>query len=179
MQGKNIIRIAVVVGLLLLIPFVAMQFTDEVNWDLFDFVIMGAVLFSIGLSYELIGKRSSKTVYRAAFGAGLLGAFLLFWVNGAVGIIGGENQPANLLYGAVFVVGLIGSLIARFKPRGMARTLFTAAGIQVLVPVAAFFIWPPPTTSWSPSVFGVFALSVFFAILFLLSAILFQRAAYE
>ncbi len=177
MQNKNIIRIAVIVGLILLIPLTAMQFTEEVNWDLFDFVLMGAVLFGIGFAYELIARKSEKTMYRIAFGIGLVGAFLLFWVNGAVGIIGNEGQSVNLMYGVVFVVGLSGSLIARFKPRGMARTLFAAALTQILVPVIVLIVWPPPIISWAPGVFGVFVLSAFFAMLFVVSALLFRRSA--
>lgn len=154
-----------------------MQFTDDVNWDVFDFVLMGAVLFGIGLAYELIARRSEKTVYRVAFGVGLAGAFLLFWVNAAVGIIGNEGQPANLLYGVVFVVGFIGSLVARFKSSGMARTLFSAAFAQMIIPVIAFLIWPPPVTSWAPSVFGVFMLNTFFATMFAISGLLFRKAS--
>jgi hypothetical protein len=140
---------------------------------------MGTVLFGIGLAYELIARKmSDSAVYRVAFGIGLLGAFLLFWVNGAVGIIGGEGQPANLLYGGVFAVGLFGSLLARFKPRGMARTLFTAAFVQMLVPVIALFVWGREI-SWSPGLFGVFTLNAFFAVLFVVSAMLFQHVAHQ
>lgn len=176
LNGKRLLVWAGIVALLLLIPLIAMQFTSEVNWDFTDFAIMGAVLFGIGFAYELIASRSVNTVYRTAFGVGLLGAFLLFWVNGAVGIIGNEGQPANLLYGIVFLVGLVGALIARFKARGMAITLFIAATVQLLVPVCAYFIWPPPETSWSPSVIGVFLLSGFFALFFLVSGLLFRKA---
>ncbi|PIR69349.1 MAG: hypothetical protein COU47_03190 [Candidatus Niyogibacteria bacterium CG10_big_fil_rev_8_21_14_0_10_46_36] len=146
------------------------------HWTLPDFVLIGGALFSIALAYELIARRTKITVYRAAFSLGLAGAFLLFWVNGAVGIIGNEGQPANVLYGAVFVVGLVGSLASRFQPKGMARTLFVAAIVQMLVPVAALIIWPSSAISWSPSVLGVFILSAFFAAFFLVSAMLFQRA---
>lgn len=177
--NKNIIRIVLVTAFILMLPLVAMQFTDEVVWDLFDFIVMGGLLFGAGLAYELVARRSEKTVYRVAFGVGLAGAFLLFWVNGAVGIIGNEGQPANLMYGAVFAVGFIGPLMARFKPRGMARTLFAAALTQMLVPVIALLIWPPPATSWAPGVFGVFVLSAFFAMLFVISALLFRKAARE
>ncbi|MDP2629715.1 MAG: hypothetical protein Q8P45_03395 [Candidatus Harrisonbacteria bacterium] len=163
-----------VVALILLLPLVAMQFTDEANWSLSDFIFMGAALFGLGLAYELIARRSEKTVYRVAFGLGLAGAFLLFWVNGAVGIIGSEDNPANLLYGAVFVVGLIGSLISRFKPRGMAGTLFAAAFVQMLVPVIALIVWRP---DFSPGVVQVFVLNAFFALLFISSALLFRRAS--
>ncbi|MDH3697941.1 MAG: hypothetical protein OEQ81_04700 [Flavobacteriaceae bacterium] len=176
-NSKRLFIWAGIVALLLLIPLIAMQFTSEVNWDFTDFAIMGAILFGLGFAYELIASRSANTVYRTAFGVGLLGAFLLFWVNAAVGIIGNEGQTANLLYVAVFVVGLVGALISRFKARGMAYTLFTAAAIQMLVPATAYFIWPPPVTSWSPNVFGVFLMSGFFAILFMVSGVLFQKAA--
>ncbi|MFZ5390881.1 MAG: hypothetical protein ACOZAJ_01220 [Patescibacteria group bacterium] len=174
--AKRLTIWAIAIVLLLMIPLTAMQFSQEVNWDLFDFVLMGAVLFAIGLAYELIARRSQKTLYRTAFVIGLVGAFLLFWINGAVGIIGNEGHPANLMYGVVFLVGLIGSLIARFKPRGMAFTLFTAAFVQILIPIIALFIWPPVVMSWTPGLIGVFALNSFFAILFIVSAVLFQRA---
>ena len=177
LNGKRLLIWAGIVALLLLIPLIAMQFTAEVNWDFTDFAIMGAILFGLGFAYELIASRSTNTMYRTAFGVGLLGAFLLFWVNGAVGIIGDEGQAANLLYGAVFVVGLIGALVARFKARGMANTLFVAAAVQMIVPGVAYLIWGPPETSWSPSVFGVFLLSGFFALIFVLSAVLFRKAA--
>lgn len=184
MTIKNILRPAIVTALILLIPLVAMQFTDEVNWDLADFVIVGVVLFGAGLAYELIGSRSDlpageagKTVYRVAFGIGLLGALLLFWVNGAVGIIGSENNPANWLYIAVFVVGLIGSLISRFKPRGMSYTLFTAAAVQLLIPVFALLVWPAQASWGNAGVIGVFIFNSIFAILFITSGLLFRRAA--
>ena len=173
---KRLLVWAGIVALLLMIPLIAMQFTTEVNWDFTDFAIMGAILFGIGFAYELIAGRSANTVYRTAFGVGLLGAFLLFWVNAAVGIIGNEGQPANLLYGAVFVVGLVGALISRFKAKGMSNTLFVATIVQMLVPMTAYFVWPPPETSWSPSVLGVFVLSGFFAVIFLVSGMLFRKA---
>ncbi|WP_297760303.1 hypothetical protein [uncultured Muriicola sp.] len=161
----------------LLVPFVAMQFTDEVNWDLTDFILMGIVLLGIGITYELIAGKSKKTTYRMAFIIGLLGAFLLFWVNGAVGLIGSENQDANLLYGVVFVVGLVGALISRFKAKGMSITLLVASIVQMMVPITALIIWPPSEISWAPSVIGVFLLSGFFALLFYLSSMLFKRSS--
>lgn len=176
MSGQNITRRlmvwAVVIALILMIPLAARQFINKVKWDLLDFVVMGAVLFGVGLAYELIARRSQMSVYRVAFGIGLGTAFLLFWVNGAVGIIGSEDNPANLLYGAVFVVGLLGSLMARFKPRGMARTLFAAAFAQMLVPVIALIVWKP---DFDPGVLQVFGLNAAFATLFVVSALLFWR----
>lgn len=178
-QTRRIAGIGLTVALLLLIPLVAMQFTDEVNWKLADFVIMGTVLFGLGLAYELIARRSEKTIYRVAIGIALVSSFLLFWVNAAVGIIGSEGQAVNLLYALVFPVGIIGAFIVKLKAGGMARTLFAMAIVQMLVPVVALIIWPPPAISWSPGVLGVFVLSAFFAILFVVSAWLFRMAETE
>lgn len=164
---------------ILLIPLIAMQFSQEVQWSVSDFIIMGAVLTGVALAYEFVSRRSEKTLYRIAVGVGLAGAFLLFWVNGAVGIIGNENQPANLLYGSVYVVGFFGALLSRFKARGMYLTLLFTALVQMLVPVLALIIWPPPATSWSPGVFQVFYLNAFFAGIFGLSAVLFRMAAQD
>ena len=180
---KSVFRVAVITGLMLLVPL-ALQLTigtgvdgEGWNWTLSDFVIIGAVLFSVGLAYELIGRRSGDVAYRAAFGFGLLGAFLLFWVNGAVGIIGSEDNPANLMYGAVFLVGIVGSIISRFKSRGMARTLFAVAFTQMLVPTFALLVWPAKATWGEPGVFGAFLLNAFFAMIFVFSAALFRRAS--
>jgi hypothetical protein len=181
--SKRLVIWAAVIALLLLIPLVLTLLGSGVDgegwhWTLFDFVAMGGLLFGVGLAYELVARRSEKTIYKVAFGIGLGTAFLLAWVNGAVGIIGNEGNPANLMYGAVFAIGFIGSLMARFKPRGMARTLFAAALAQMLVPGIALIIWPPQVTSWGAAgVDGVFVLNAFFAMLWAASALLFRRAA--
>ena len=171
-----------IVVLLLLLPLVAMQFTDQVNWDWHDFAIMGGALCSVGFAYELVARRMAErlkvedTAYRVACGVGLVTAFLLFWVNGAVGIIGSENQSANLLYGAVFAIGLVGSVVARFRPRGMARTLLAAALAQLAIPVIALIVWPG--VSWGGArMGGVFVFNAFFAVLFATSGLLFRRVA--
>ncbi len=176
---KRLIVWALVVALILTIPLVLTIRDGGIegvgwNWTLFDFVLMGAVMFGIGLAYEFVARRSEKIVYRVAFGVGLAGAFFLFWVNGAVGIIG--EGPVNMLYGAVFIIGLLGSLMARFKPEGMSRTLFAAALTQMLIPVIVLLIWPPPVISWSPGVLGVFGLNAAFTTVWIVSAMLFRRA---
>ena len=108
---KNIIRIALVTACILLVPLVAMQFTEEVNWDLFDFAFMGTLLFGTGLAYELVARKAGAIAYRAAVGVALAAALLLVWVNGAVGIIG--NGPVNLMYFGVLAVLVIGAAVAR------------------------------------------------------------------
>ena len=169
---KNIIRIALVTACILLVPLVAMQFTEEVNWDLFDFAFMGTLLFGTGLAYELVARKAGAIAYRAAVGVALAAALLLVWVNGAVGIIG--NGPVNLMYFGVLAVLVIGAAVARLEPQGMARALFATALAQALVPVIALVIWKP---DFPPGVLQVFGLNAFFVMLFVGSALLFRRAS--
>ena len=174
---KRLVVWAGVVALILLIPL-AMQFppfANEVQWG--EVVAYGVMLLVVGGFYELwLWLQTRTRAYRIAFSVGLAGVLLLGWVSGAVGIIGSENQPVNLMYWAVPAVLLIGSLISGFNPRGMARTLFAAALVQILVPVIALII--SPEVSWgNAGVIGVFVFNSIFAVLFLGSALLFRRAS--
>jgi hypothetical protein len=118
---------------LLLLPLVAMQFTREVDWDGRDFAVM-AVLLSIPCGvFELALRLSDSPAYRAGFGIAAVAGFLLVWVNLAVGMIGSEDNDYNLWFGAVLATGLVGTLFARFRAAGMARTLLAAAVVQGLV----------------------------------------------
>ncbi len=87
-RNKSIIRIVLVTVLILMVPLVAMQFTDEVNWDLFDFAIIGALLLGTGLLYELAARRVSNVKHRAIIGFVLVAALLLVWAELAVGVLG-------------------------------------------------------------------------------------------
>ena len=176
-QNKRIVGMTLAVAFILLIPLLAMQFTDEVVWNLGDFAVAGALLVGTGLTYELIARRSSKIVYRAAVGVAVVTALLLVWVNGAVGIIGDGGNPSTLMYFGVLAVGIIAAIAARLEPRGMARALFATALAQALVPMIALIIWNPQVNSWGAAgVLGVFGLNAFFVMLFVVSALLFRRA---
>jgi len=174
-QNRNIARIALVTGLLLMIPLVAMQFSDDVNWGVGDFIVMGGLLFGSGLTYELVARRGGTTAYKAAVGVAVVASLLLMWVNLAVGIIGSENNPANVLYLGVIYIALIGATIVRLRPRGMSRVLFFTALTQALVPVIALLIWRP-TFDDPPGMVGVFFLNAGFVTLYLVSALLFRHA---
>lgn len=88
MKNKRLIGIVLTVPLLLLIPLIAMQFTDEVNWTLADFVIMGILLLGTGLACELVLRIVKNYDYRFIMIAAILGVFLLIWLELAVGIFG-------------------------------------------------------------------------------------------
>ena len=160
-----------------LLPLVAMQFTAEVNWDETDFIVWGVILSAAAGTYELAARMTRNSAYRIAVGIAIVAAFLLVWINGAVGIIGSEANPANLMYFGVLAVGVIGTLIARFRPHGMGRALFAMATAQMLIPVIALITWSPDVTSWGAAgVVGVFFLNAAFAMLFVGSALMFRRA---
>lgn len=173
-QGKGVFRTARVTAFVLSLPLLAMLFTDEVDWGLADFVVASVMLLGAGFTYELIAKRSWSTSYRAAVGVAVAAALLLAWVSLAIGIIGSATYPANLMYIGVITVGVIGALLARFQPNGMAVALFATAGAQVTVGVVALVgglgasgpIWPR----------DVLVATVFFSGLWIGSSLLFRRA---
>lgn len=177
MRNKNIICIALITALILLIPFVAMQFTNEVKWTRFDFVFAGTLIFGTGFLFDFVRKRAAgNRPYQIAAGLALAAVFLLIWINGAVGIIGRENNPLNLTYLGVIGIAIIGALVARLQPHGMARALFATAIAQAVVPVIALIAQPHVMFAEPPGMLGVFVLNTFFVVLFAGSGFLFRRA---
>lgn len=86
--GKPLLRVAIGTVLALLVPLVAMQLTNEVNWALFDFVMAGILLFGIGSTYVLFARKIESATRRGVIVVLLAGVFLLIWAELAVGIFG-------------------------------------------------------------------------------------------
>jgi len=74
--------------LLLLIPFIGMMLTDEINWSVFDFIIMGVFLLLLGIGINAIINKTENKKNRILFIALLIVVFLLIWAELAVGIFG-------------------------------------------------------------------------------------------
>jgi len=157
-----------IAALLLMVPLVAMQFTDEVDWTASDFLFMGALLGGVGLAFEFIVRRSDSVAYRFAAALALLAAFLTVWVNAAVGMIGSEDNDLNLMFSGVLMVALIGAILARLKPAGMVRAMIAAAIAQGIAGAIGLSIDPRG---------AVFSMQ--FALLWLLAAALFHAARKE
>ncbi|WP_342641983.1 hypothetical protein [Rhodoligotrophos ferricapiens] len=162
-------------ALLLLTPWIAMQFSDEVNWSGADFAIAGALILATGVTFEVAARLTCSRRYRAAVSIALAAAVLLIWINGAVGIIGSEENPANLLYAGVLAIGLIGAIMARFRASGMARALLATAIGQALVGAIALASGLGSTAPSFPE--AIMLLTGFFGGLWLVSAYLFRKAA--
>jgi len=87
-QNKRLLGIMLTIAVLLLIPLIAMQFTNEVDWGMLDFVVMGVLLFGTGLICEFVMRKVKKTEHRIFIIAIILVALFLIWAELAVGIFG-------------------------------------------------------------------------------------------
>jgi hypothetical protein len=159
---------------LLIAPAIAMWFTDEVRWTTSDFVFAGVMLIGAGVLAELAVRASADWSYRIGAGLAVLASVLLIWINGAVGIIGSEDEPANLLYLAVIATAFVGAVAARFRARGMTWAMICAAALHAMIGVlAALLGWGQGSERWPQP---IIVTSVFFCAIWLGSAALFRRA---
>jgi hypothetical protein len=172
MNRKSFLPVALVPTCLLMIPAAAMLLRVE-GWDVADFIVMWTLIAGVMLTYRLMTRKAVRGAYRAAAGLALAAGLLLIWVNGAVGIIGSEDNPANMLYGGVLAIGFLGAVLARLEPVGMAWTLFVMTFAQLLVPLIALMLWPG---DFSPGVLPVFGLNGGFVLMFAVAGMLFARA---
>lgn len=88
MSLKRILIIFSIVLGILLVPLIAMQFTQEVNWDIMDFLVATVLLLSVGFLIEFIFRKLKKRNNRYLLIALVILAFLLLWAELAVGIFG-------------------------------------------------------------------------------------------
>ena len=160
---------------LLITPAVAMRFSEEVQWTPSDFVFAGIILIGAGVIAELAVRASGAWSYRIGAGLAVLASVLLIWINGAVGIIGSEDHPANLLYLGVVLAAFVGGVVSRFRADGLCLSMISAAVIQIVIGIVAVLRgWGVGSENWPRP---VIVLSIIFALIWLASAILFRRAA--
>jgi len=117
---------------------------------------------------------SNKTFFRLAIGLAIVATLMLIWLSLGVGIIGQDGDPANLMYFAVVVVGIVGAIVTRLRPIGMKLVLQIMAMVQGIIALIALVAglglpWSPPLE--------ILGLTLFFIAMFAVSAWLFHRAA--
>lgn len=164
-----------VAALLLLVPWIGTQVSDEVHWTRYDFAFAALLLLGIGIPLELVVRTTGNATYRWAVGVALGTAFVLVWINGAIGIIGAEDADVNVLYGGVVAIAVIGALVTRARPRGMAWTMAATALAQATVALGALVAGLAPTGGGAPAF--VVGVNAGFVALWLGSAALFRQAA--
>lgn len=86
--GKKLGLVVLGTAAILLMPFIAMQFTGEVNWTASDFVMAGVLLAGIGVAYVLATVKMRNPRTRLIAGALFAAALLFIWVELAVGLVG-------------------------------------------------------------------------------------------
>lgn len=86
MKNKRIIAIITISTLLLFIPLIAMRYTKEVNWGIFDFLIMSILLLTVGFSCELVLRKVKTLKNRIILFSIVLLLFLLIWAELAIGV---------------------------------------------------------------------------------------------
>ena len=158
------------VAVLLTIPLIA-----GFPWTISDFVIAGMMFGLAGLTIELAVRASDSWRYRGGALVAVAAAFLLFWVNSAVGFLGDEDNPANLWFAAVLATALGGAIVARFRAGGMAFAMLAAAFVQLAIGAVAI-----PLGWASPGADGLYEVvlgTTLFTGLWLLAAALFRWAA--
>ncbi|MDR6851300.1 hypothetical protein J2Y54_000793 [Sphingomonas sp. BE123] len=155
------------IAVLMLTPAVAMQFTDEVNWTVGDFIFAFLMLGSVGLAVELTVRANPAWSYRAGVGIMLAVSFLTVWINLAVGIVGNEDNPVNALFFLAPLAAVAGSVLGGFRAGGMVIATILAAMVQIAV---MLYIW----VAGAGFPIGV---TVFFSTLWLVAAGLFRQAA--
>jgi hypothetical protein len=144
-------------------------------WTAADFIVAAAMFAIVGGTFELAVRASDNASYRWGAVVALATALALVWINLAVGIIGNEDNPLNLMFFGVVAVALLGSIAARFRAAGMATAMLAAGVIQALIGAGVFVLnagaGEPPGRS------GLLILIEIFALAWFSSAWLFHKAS--
>ena len=98
-SNKNIVRIAIVVGLILLVPLLGNQFIDGWNWTLGDFIVIGVLLFGTGLAIDFAVRKITNPIHRVFVIIAIVAMLLLIWAGMVANI--GERLLEKLLCGTV------------------------------------------------------------------------------
>jgi hypothetical protein len=168
---------AAITALLLAIPLLRDLFVNGWNWDVRGFVVVasvGTLLFSIGLTCQMLIRRLGTPAYRVAVGLTLVTAFVLVWGNFVQAA--DDVNPDAMMYLWVPLVGIIAAAVARFRPDGMARALFLTALAQALALAIGLTVRDPQATPWTAAALRGFGGNAFFAVLFVGAALLFRKA---
>lgn len=177
---KSTIIVTIITIGLLMIPFVAMQFSTEVDWSIGDFIIAGFLLFGTGFTYVLLTTKVNNGRYKAGIAVGLFAGLFLIWANLAVGIIGSEDNPVNTIYFGVIGIGIVGAVISRFKSRGLSLTMFVISLVLFLIAIIVLLYASTQNADFTiRKIMTYSGAHGLFIMLFFISGVLFRQAAQD
>lgn len=159
---------------IMLIPIAVQLVHGPFGWSAGDFVGVTVILSFSGAIFDLVARRSPNLAYLAAAGTALAAGFGLVVVNGAVGLVGSEDQAHNLFFLVVLTVAVVASVIARGRPISLAKAMLATAGTHIAVS-SALLIRADGVSDGDPNM-EIVGLGVF-ALLWLVSAWLFRSSA--
>jgi hypothetical protein len=150
------------------LPLIVIKAVDANAWEIADLPFALIMVAAVAIAFEIALRIPPNWTFRAGTAAALATAFLLVWGNLAVGFAGSEDNRINIIFFAVPLIALIGSIMARFRSAGIAVALTSAAAAQIAAGMMALlgghFTIP---------------LTVAFTGFWLAAALLFRRAARE
>ena len=65
-----------------------MAISDEINWSVFDFIIMGFLLILLSIGINFVSNRTKNLKNRVLYIGILVIIFMLIWAELAVGLFG-------------------------------------------------------------------------------------------
>ena len=167
MEQSGRLKLLALIAALMVVPVIVLRAVEVYEWDPGNAVFLGILFLGIAVSLEVAARVPDRLAYGAGLGLAIFAGFAQIWVNLAVGIIGSEDNPINLIYLAVIVIAVFGAVIAGFRARHMVKAMAATALAQAttfFVALAAGFGFTGPIT-------------IFFVSLWLISSWLFRRAA--
>jgi hypothetical protein len=157
-------------AVLILVALLAFEAVRQGEYAL----VITAGLFALGCAIvERAGQKSAAWAYRAGVALAVLTGLGQVWMNLAVGLIGSEDSPINLMFFAIVLLALVGSLAARGRATGMAWAMAAAALAQVVAGAVGIGMQIGDT---APQPEGIIFLTLYFGGLWLNAAALFRIA---
>ena len=150
-----------------LLPLIAKQFTAEMQWTAFDFVVWAIMLGLAAGLFDLATRASGHGAFRLGAAVAIGTGFFITWSNLAVGIIGNEDNPLNQIFFGVLAIAVFGALFVRFDAARLVRVMQVTAVAQALTAVVALVA----DGSY------IFVITAIFVAAWLFAAELFRRAA--
>jgi len=167
--GKTMLRVALGALAALMVPAIASRLVEGWHWSAGSFVFVYVLFFLIGMTYALIARRMGVWSYKVAVGVALASGLALGWSTMVQ--TADSGHPERLWFLSVLAVGIVGVLLSRLKPRGLAYAMFamaaTLALITALLPSGA-----PPDMAWRVTVGHIV-----YVMLFIASGLLFRHAS--